>query len=288
MRAPDLAARITRGSGTSFSYALRLLPPAKRRAMYALYSFCRRVDDCVDEPDGEGAAGLDRWLDEIGRCYAGRPESELGRELADAVRAFPVPRACFEEIIAGCRMDLHVSRYATRDELLVYCRRVASAVGLASIEIFGYRDGRTRDYAVELGLALQLTNILRDVGVDARRGRLYLPLDEARSFGVDPEDLVARAAQAARAGRGEAHAPALLGLLRHQAGQARRHYVAAAAALAAQDRRAMLSAEAMGAAYRALLAALERRGFPFAPPLRLSRPRKLAAALVAVVRGFTA
>jgi phytoene synthase len=280
-----LAARVTRRSRTSFWYALRLLPPAKRQAMFALYSFCRAVDDCVDEPDGAGAAGLDEWLREIERCYAGRPVSELGRELAAAVGAFPVPRACFEEIVAGCRMDLHVTRYAARDDLLVYCRRVASAVGLASIEIFGYREPGTRDYAVELGLALQLTNILRDVGADAARGRLYLPLDELRRFGLDPDELVARAAAAWRAGRDGAHLPALRELLSHQAERARERYARAEAVLPAVDRRAMLSAQVMAAGYHALLDELQRRAFPFAPKVRLSRPRQVLVALGAAWRG---
>ena len=178
MSQPSLSARIARQSGTSFYYAFRVLPAPKRRALHALYSFCRVVDDCVDEPDGGGAEGLARWLDEAQRCYAGRPQTELGRELAEAVARFPIPRACLEDIVAGCRMDLEVARYPRFEDLVVYCRRVASAVGLASIEVFGYRNPATREYASELGLALQLTNILRDVASDAERGRLYLPLED--------------------------------------------------------------------------------------------------------------
>ena len=159
----SLSARITRESGTSFYYAFRVLSEPKRRAVYALYSFCRVVDDCVDQDGGAGEAGLAHWLEEARRCYTGRPETELGRELAEAVARFPIPRACFEEIVAGCRMDLEITRYARFEDLLVYCRRVASAVGLACIEVFGYRNPAARDYASELGVALQLTNILRDV-----------------------------------------------------------------------------------------------------------------------------
>ena len=175
---PSLAARITRQSGTNFYYAFRILPSPKRRAIYALYSFCRVVDDCVDEPGGEGEAGLRRWLDEAHRCYTGRPTTELGQELTEALVQFPIPRACFEEIVEGCRMDLTPRRYPAFADLRAYCEKVASAVGLASIEIFEYRDPQTRNYAVELGVALQLTNILRDIGADAARGRFYLPLED--------------------------------------------------------------------------------------------------------------
>ncbi len=150
MRA-SVGARVTRQSGTNFYYAFRILPEEKRRAIYALYAFCRVVDDCVDEEGGEGEAGLARWLAELHRAYAGRPETELGRELAETVARFPIPRACFEDVVAGCRMDLTTSRYATFADLRVYCERVASAVGLASIEIFGYDDPRTREYAIGAG-----------------------------------------------------------------------------------------------------------------------------------------
>src|SRR4029453_17027235 len=139
------SARLTRQSGTSFYYAFLILPEAKRRAIYALYAFCRVVDDCVDEPDGEREAGLARWTAELDKAYAGGPETELGRELAETVARFPIPRGAFEDIVAGCRMDLGKRRYATFADLRVYCERVASAVGLASIEIFGYDDpGRPR------------------------------------------------------------------------------------------------------------------------------------------------
>ena len=168
--------RVTRQSHTSFDYAFRILPAEKRHAIHALYSFCRVVDDCADEVGGQGAAGLDRWLEELEHCYAREPATDIGRDLTLALARFPIPRSCLEEVVAGCRMDLTTTRYATFEELTLYCRRVASAVGLATIEIFGYTNPRTRDYAVELGLALQLTNILRDVGSDAVHGRIYLPL----------------------------------------------------------------------------------------------------------------
>jgi phytoene synthase len=267
------SARITRGSGTSFYYAFRVLPRAKRRAIYALYSFCRVVDDCVDEPGGEGEAGLDRWLAEVYRCYQGRPATPLGRDLAETLFQFPIPRGCFEDIVAGCRMDLAVSRYAGWPDLRVYCERVASAVGLAAIEIFEYRHAQTRRYAVELGVALQLTNILRDLGADALRGRLYLPVEDLRRFGVGEEAFLSAAA------RDAAPEAAFLPLLRSQAQRARAQYAAARALLPAEDRAAMAPAEIMAAVYRCLLGRVESRGFPYRPRVTLSRPRRAWIAL---------
>src|SRR5690349_6793488 len=121
------SATLTRKSDTSFYYAFLLLPRSKRRAIYTLYSFCRKLDDCVDEPDGGGEAGLQKWMAEVGRAYQGTPTTDLGRELSETLFEFPIPRACFEEIAAGCRMDLEIARYRTFEELHLYCRRVASA-----------------------------------------------------------------------------------------------------------------------------------------------------------------
>ena len=240
--------RVTRQSGTSFYYAFRILPAEKRRAIYALYSFCRVVDDCVDEPGGGGEAGLVRWLEEVWRCYAGQPETELGPRAGRG--RFPVPDP--PVLLRGHRGRLpdgpHRPR-ATRPSTscATYCERVASAVGLASIEIFGYEDPGTRDYAVELGLALQLTNILRDVAGDAARGRVYLPLEDLARFGVSEEARF----EAARNGRRLARPAASTSLLAFEAERARAHYDAAPRALPAEDRRSMLSAEIMGAVYRA-------------------------------------
>jgi 15-cis-phytoene synthase len=263
------SARLTRQSGTSFYYAFRVMPRDKRQAIYALYSFCRMVDDCVDEEGGEGEAGLRRWLEEAHRCYAGKPETELGQDLALALLQFPIPRSCFEDIVAGCRMDLTVRRYPTYADLRVYCERVASAVGLASIEIFGYDDPRTRDYAVELGVALQLTNIVRDVSADARRDRLYLPLEDVARFGLTDREVLDAATT------GGAPSPPLSSLLGFQADRAREQYVRAEALLPAADRKAMVPARIMSAVYRETLEKVARRGFPLGDArVALSRPRK--------------
>jgi 15-cis-phytoene synthase len=276
------ADRVTRQSHTSFDYAFRILPAEKRRAIHALYSFCRVVDDCADEVGGEGAAGLDRWLEEVGLCYAGQPATDIGRDLTRALARFPIPRAALEEIVAGCRMDLTTSRYPTLADLTVYCRRVASAVGLATIEIFGYTNPKTRDYAVELGLALQLTNILRDVGGDAVQGRIYLPLEDLSRFGVSEGALLAAA-------KGSGPRPdGLNALLAFEAGRAREHYGRAHDLLPAEDRRSMVSAEVMGKIYRAILEGVAREGFPLDRRIGLSQARKAWIALRTVVRGTLA
>ena len=268
------AERVTRAAGSNFYYAFRLLGREKREAIYALYGFCRVVDDCVDEPDGEGVAGLDRWVGEIARCYEGRPTTQLGQDLAQALTRFPIPREALIEIVEGCRMDLSHTRYATYAELEVYCRRVASAVGLASIEVFGYTRAETREFAVQLGLAMQLTNILRDIAPDAARGRLYLPLEDLARFGVTAEEVQRPSAT------GAARRPEVSRLLAFEAERAQAHFEAARRALPAADRRAMTSALVMAEIYRALLAELGRRGYPVGGSrVSLSGARKAGIAL---------
>jgi phytoene synthase len=273
--------RLTRNAGSNFYCAFRLLPREKREAIYVLYAFCRVVDDCVDEDDGDGEAGLERWTEEVGRCYAGEPTTPLGEDLARAVSRFPIRRESLLEVIEGCRMDLTTARYPAYADLEVYCRRVASAVGQAAIEVFGYRNPETREFAHHLGLALQLTNILRDVAADAARGRLYLPLEDLARFEVAEEELLALAA-----GGGALRRPAVSALLAFEADRARAHYRRAGERVTPEDRRSLRSATAMGAIYRCLLGELERRGYPVGGPrVRLSRGRKLWIAARTLVGG---
>ncbi|HKJ70613.1 MAG TPA: presqualene diphosphate synthase HpnD [Gammaproteobacteria bacterium] len=181
-------------SGSSFYYAFQFLPSPKKEAIHALYAFCREVDDAVDEVSDPTAAQarLAFWRGEVEAVFGGSPQHPVGQALAEATRHFELEKSYFLEIIDGVEMDLHQSRYATFSDLQLYCYRVASVVGLLSIEIFGYSDRRTRKYAHNLGIAFQLTNILRDVAEDAARGRIYLPQEDLEAFGVSEADILAR------------------------------------------------------------------------------------------------
>jgi squalene synthase HpnD len=277
VKAAHLVARLTRQSRSNFYYAFLTLPRARREALYAVYAFCRTVDDIVDLRQEQGAepsalrAELGRWRREVAACYepAGRPEHPIAQRLAQAVRQYGIPRAALEAIVEGVEMDLDGVTYETAEDLYPYCYRVASAVGLAAIEIFGYTDLRAREYAVSLGIALQLTNILRDVGADARSGRIYLPQAELRTGGVTADDL--------RTGR---HTPAFVAVMECQAARARQYYAAARAAFPAADARSLVAAEIMGRIYFALLQEIERRRFRVLDE-RITVPgwRKVAIAL---------
>jgi phytoene synthase len=239
--------------------------------MYAVYAFCRSVDDVVDlggEPSVQRRE-LERWRQEVARCYEGVPQDPVTERLAQVIRTFPIPRNALEEIVSGVQMDLDRSRYETFEELSLYCYRVAGAVGLCCIEVFGYTDPRAREYAVNLGTALQLTNILRDLQADAERGRVYLPQEDLRCFGVSEDDL--------RTGR---YTPEFVALMRFEAERARQFYTRARAALPREDERRLFAAEAMGRIYYSLLQGIESREFRvFGKPVSVPVTRKLAIAL---------
>jgi len=259
---------------TSFYYSFLVLTPERRRAIIAVWDFCRAVDDAVDrQPDAERAATeLAKWRAEVSACFeGGRPTTPQGTALQPLVTRYGLPRASFVDLLDGVEMDLGDRRYRTFDELHQYCLRVASAVGLISIEIFGYRDPRVRDYAVALGVALQLTNILRDVGVDLAAGRLYLPLEDLEQFGCTESDL---GAELARAGRGIG-AERVRRLLAHQAGRAREYYARAREALPPAEARRLVAAEIMGAIYRGILTRIERADYDvFGTVIRVPRPAR--------------
>jgi len=272
-----LAARLTRKSRSNFYYAFLTLPRRRRDALYAVYAFCRTVDDIADLGDERGVdraaqrTELERWRRDVARCYepGGRPEHPIAAGLARAVSEFAIPREALLAIIDGVEMDLDQVRYETAEDLYPYCYRVASAVGLCCIEIFGYTDPRAREYAVNLGTALQLTNIMRDVGADARAGRVYVPQEDLRKFGVTTDDL--------RAGR---YSDEFVSLMRHQAARARQFYRAARDAFPTADARSLVAAEIMGRIYRALLDEIEARGFRvFEERVTVPTRRKLAIAL---------
>jgi phytoene synthase len=259
-------ASITRRSSSNFYYAFMLLPAERRQALYAVYAFCRFVDDIAD---GQAAANpaelLTRWREELERVFNGSPAHPISRALADNVRRFAIPRRYFEEIIDGVEMDLGRARYAAFQELRLYCYRVASAVGLVCIEIFGYRNPCTREYAENLGIAFQLTNIIRDLSEDAARGRIYLPLEDLARFGVT-EDEILRGRDTLELRR----------LLEFEVERARSFYALAERALPAEDRSAMVCAEAMRSIYRALLERIASKGCGVVGRRhRISTPRKL-------------
>ncbi|HEY2106248.1 MAG TPA: presqualene diphosphate synthase HpnD [Candidatus Binataceae bacterium] len=259
-------ASITRKSSSNFYYAFKLLPAPRRRALCATYAFCRFIDDIADDDQvREPALLLERWREELGRVYDGTPTRAISRALADSVRRFSIPRRYFEEIIDGVEMDLERKRYCTFDDLRLYCYRVASAVGLICVEIFGYRNPQTRTYAENLGIAFQLTNIIRDVREDAQRGRIYLPLEDLERFDVRQEEVL-----------GGQHSERFERLMEFEARRAREFYSAAERDLPGEDRYSVLAAEAMRLIYSALLRRIEKSRYRVMDgKLRLSAPHKL-------------
>lgn len=262
----DRCARLTRRSSSNFYYAFILLPGTRRRALYAVYAFCRFIDNIADdETDREPAAMLARWRRELDTVYAGTPSHPISRALGDSVARFHIPRRYFDEVIAGVEMDLTRRRYQSFEDLRLYCYRVASAVGLICIDIFGYRNPRTEVYAENLGIAFQLTNILRDVREDAARGRIYLPLEELARFGVTEEQIL-----------NGVYTAQFRALMEFEAMRARNFYSAAERSLPAEDRGTLLTAEAMRLIYGDLLQRIERVDYRvFDHRCRLSAPRKL-------------
>ena len=182
----------TKQSGSSFYYSFMFLPKEKRLAITALYAFCREVDDVVDECSDAGVARttLTWWRMQVADIYDGKPQHPVAQALVPIVRKFNIAQEHLQEIIDGMEMDLDQPRYSDFKSLQLYCYRVASVVGLLAAEIFGYTDRQTQKYAHDLGIAFQLTNIIRDVGEDARRGRIYLPMDELQQFGVTASDIL--------------------------------------------------------------------------------------------------
>ena len=239
------------GRRTSFGVAFAMLPPPQRCAIRAVHAWSRSVDDGVDEePDATLArAKIERWRREIDALYGGAPDEPATRALLPHVARFRIPRAYLEDLVDGVEMDLTNARYESFPELARYCYRVASVVGLICLRIFGDEEERGRGYAEDLGMALQLTNILRDVGTDLERGRIYLPADERRQFGVTEEAM----------GRRE-RSEEFLELMRFQAARARAFFASAAREAKGLERR-LIAAEIMGRIYRRLLDRIEASGF---------------------------
>jgi phytoene synthase len=251
MNPDDYCQQKAAASGSSFYYSFLFLEPVRRQAITALYAFCREVDDVVDEcPDPSLAqAKLAWWRTEVAALFTGRPSHPVTQALAKSLERFSLPQEQLLEIIDGMEMDLHQARYADFKALHLYCYRVASVVGLLAAEIFGYTDRRTLKYAHDLGLAFQLTNIIRDVGEDARRGRIYLPQDELARFAVTETDLLQ--------GR---YSDDFRRLMEFQVDRAQQLYDQAFAQLPAVDRKSQRAGLIMAAIYRTTLNEIVRDG----------------------------
>ena len=229
---------------SNFYYSFLFLPGPKRRAIKDVYEFCRILDDIVDRDhkDRDPLRELDYWRDELEACYQGCPETPCGERLTDTIEEFALPKQPFIDLIEGMEMDLEWQSYQTFADLREYCYRVASAVGLICIEIFEYESPRTREYAVNLGIALQLTNIIRDLKDDLALGRIYIPLEDLERFGYSERDL-----------RANLYNSPFIQLMKFEHARTLSYFDKAAASLPDQDRSAMFAAEIMSAIYRELL-----------------------------------
>ena len=257
---------------TSFSYSFLVLPAAQRRAIGVVWDFCRAVDDAVDEADSPetAATAVVKWREEVGRLFgAEAPQTPQAANLKPTVAMFSLSRQPFDDLVDGVEMDLRRCRYDTFDELVGYCRRVASAVGMMCIEVFGCRDSRSREYAFNLGLALQITNIIRDIKADLEQGRIYLPQEDLARFGVTEAALAA----------GEV-TDAVRRLLAFECQRARHFYAAAAQAMPHAESRKLVAAEIMGGIYFEILQRIERRGYDvFSERVRVPKLQRARLAL---------
>ena len=264
---------VTKRSGSNFYYSFLFLPRERREAMYTVYAFCREVDSAVDDapPGADPSAALRQWRVELDAAYQGIPTSPVTISLADHARRLDIPRSYFEELIAGVEMDLTTRRYETFAELYPYCYRVASVVGLICLKVFGTRSPVAMDYAVNLGLAFQLTNILRDLGADADRGRVYLPQEDLARFGYPEEDLLRHT-----------YSEPFVNLMRFECQRARDFYQKAREAadcLPPEDRRALTVAEIMRGVYARILGRIEASNYRvFGPRVSLAPSYRLAIA----------
>jgi phytoene synthase len=239
-------------SGSSFYYAFLFLPKPRRAAITAFYAFCREVDDVVDEMRDPGVARtkLAWWQMEVAKSFRGEPDHPVMKALMPCAREFGIEERQLQAVIQGCEMDLQQTRYLDFPALERYCHLVAGIVGEVSARIFGQEQPRTTEYAHKLGLAFQLTNIIRDVGEDAMRGRIYIPVNELQQFDVKAQELIDRK-----------YSERFSALMKFQADRARAYYAEALALLPAQDRRSQKPGLMMASIYRTLLDEIERDGF---------------------------
>ncbi|HZS12554.1 MAG TPA: presqualene diphosphate synthase HpnD [Nitrospirales bacterium] len=272
---------VTKRSGSNFAASFFFLPRSRRAAMYTVYAFCREVDSAVDDPPAGSDPRLElaRWRSELHAVYHGQPSHPVAISLAEHARALDIPETYFSELLAGVEMDLEKTRYADFKELSQYCYRVASVVGLICLKIFGTRAPAAQEYAVNLGLAFQLTNILRDLGSDADRGRIYLPHEDLARFGYSEDDLLQKR-----------YTPAFDSLMQFEVARAREFYANArriVEALPADDRRALTVAEIMRGVYVRVLERIERSHYRvFGPRIGLAPMYRLAVAAGVYLRSL--
>ena len=265
--------KLTKESNTNFYYSFFSLPAEKRKALYAIYALCRFLDDVADESPGrlEASEALLKWTTEIINMFQGNPSHPITIDLKQYIDRHSIPQKYFLDLIKGVEMDLTKNRYHTFDELHRYCYKVASVVGLICAEVFGYQNAVTLGYAVDLGIALQLTNILRDIKADAANGRIYLPLEDLKRFGYAEEDLFS-----------SRYNQAFVEMMRFEAARAWSYYKRAEETLPKEDRKAMVAAEIMRAIYSTLLRKIENSNYDvFSAPPQLLKPYKLYIAFKA-------
>ncbi len=246
----DIAQEIARKSKSSFYYAFSLLPSPKRDAMNTVYAFCRETDDIVDEgnePDAVKYEKLRRWRIELEKAIKGHSEYSLLNKLGKTIAQFNIPLDPFFDLLKGMEMDLNRKQFITFEDLSKYCYCVASSVGLMCIEIFGYKHKSARDFAINLGIALQLTNILRDIKKDAQRGRIYLPSEDINRFNYSQDAIFS-----------SEYSPAFKNLMQFEVERAREYFNSASAALSLDDKSSMFAARAMQHIYSKMLDKIEK------------------------------
>lgn len=258
-------------SQSNFYYSFLFLPKEERDAIYQVYRFCRAVDDVVDsnQPQDEKRRQIHQWRQELDRCYAGQPGHPITQPLLEPIRAFGLSRTYFEELIQGVERDIHTTRYETFNDLSVYCYHVAGTVGLLCLQIFGVSLDLYRDYAISLGTAFQLTNILRDLKTDAARGRIYLPLEDLRKFGYSEKELLAGV-----------YNDNFIALMQFEHDRATQFYHRTHMLLQPQDRKSLVASEIMSAIYSSLLKRIKDVHYNvFTQTITLSAFQKLLIAL---------
>ena len=241
----DIAKEISKKSKSSFYYAFNMLPSAKRDAMNTVYAFCRQTDDIVDEGNDPASLKyekLRKWRIELEKSFSGHSEYLILNKLSSTIQKFNIPLEPFFELLKGMEMDLQKNRYLTFDDLQLYCYRVASTVGLMCVEIFGYKHASTRDFAINLGIALQLTNILRDIKKDAENGRIYLPQEDLKKFNYNENDIL-----------NQTYNSNFTEMMKYESDRAKEYFDKATASLNIEDKAEMFAARAMQHIYYKML-----------------------------------